>query len=188
MNEINRQVHLARRRIIVGKFFRILGWSLFAGLLVAAIGLALPKFWAISSLESETVVRNWNIGWIAGGSALSVLVAMTLTWIARGSSIDAALEVDKRFGLKERISSALSLDSNSAQSPAGSALIDDANRRVQKVDIRDAFPFKPTWKALLPLLPALIVGILIFLPNAVKESQAASIPELSEKMKNIIKY
>lgn len=185
MNEINRQVHLAQRRIFVGNFFRILGWSLFAGLLVAALGLAIPKIWAFETLETEAAVRNWNLGWILGGSFLSLLVASMLTWISRGSSIEAALEVDKRFGLKERISSALSLDSKSAQTAAGSALIDDANRRVQKVDIRDAFPFKPTWKALLPLIPALVLIALIFLPNAVKEVQATVPPTLSEKKKEV---
>ena len=183
MNDINRQVQRARRRIIVGKFFRILGWSLFTGLLVAAVGLAIPKIWALGVLETETATSNWNFGWIIGGSVLSILTAIVLTWVSRATEIDAAMEVDKRFGLKERLSSALSLDSHAAQSEAGSALLEDANQRAQKIDVRDAFPFKPTWKALLPLFPALVVVALIFLPNAVKEAQGASVEPDAEKKK-----
>ena len=185
MNQINLQVQRAKRRMIIGKFFRILCWSLFAGLLVASVGLALPKIWALDSLAGETAVRNWNLGWIVGGSILSVGVAIFLTWVSRSTSIDAAIEVDKRFGLKERISSALSLDADSAETAAGTALIEDANRRAQKIDVRDAFPFKPTWKALLPLVPAMFVAILIFLPNAVKESRADSPTSLSEEKKQV---
>jgi hypothetical protein len=185
MNEINRQVDKARRRIIVGKFFRNLCWALFAGLVVAAIGLAIPKIWAIASLDAEGATQTWNLSWMIGGAILSLLVAIGLTWFSRGSKLEAAIEVDKRFGLKERLSSALSLDNNSAETAAGTALIDDANKRAQKIDVRDAFPFKPTWKALLPLFPALVLVGLIFLPNAVSETKAASITPDEAKRKDV---
>lgn len=185
MNDINRQVSKARQRIFLGKFFRILGWSLFAGLLVAAVGLTFPKIWALESLDTDAAVKNWNVGWIAGGAGLSFLISIVLTWVSRGSSIDAAMEVDRRFGLKERISSALSLAPQVAESAAGAALIEDANRRAQKIDVRDEFPFKPTWKALLPLFPAMVLAALIFLPNATQETRAESPESLSEKKKQV---
>ena len=43
MNEINKQVSRAKRRLITGRFFRVLTWSMFAGLLLAAIGMVIPK-------------------------------------------------------------------------------------------------------------------------------------------------
>lgn len=185
MNEINRQVSRAQKRLIVGKFFRVFCWSLFAGLFATAIGLTIPKIWALDFLNSESAISNWQTGWIIGGVAAATLTAIGLTWMKRASSIDAALEVDKRFGLKERISSALSLDSQSASSQAGAALIEDANQRAQKIDVRDAFPFKPNWKALLPLFPALIVAALFFLPNALNETRADSVKTVADKKEKI---
>ena len=75
MNEINRQVTRARRRIFIGRFFHVLCWSLFAGLFVAAIGLTIPKIWALG-LSTDQAVWNWNMGWIAGGAVLGLLTAI----------------------------------------------------------------------------------------------------------------
>ena len=170
MNEISRQVNRAKQRIFIGYFFRLLSWGLFGGLLLAAVGVTLPKIWAISAAADS----NWNLYWIVGGIVAGVVFSGVLAWINRSSQVAAALEVDKRFALKERLSSALALDEQTAGTPAGKALIEDAERRARKIDIRDRFSFKPTAKVLLPLIPAAIVALILFLPNAVSESRAAS--------------
>ena len=170
MNEINRQVNRAKQRIFVGYFFHVLAWGLFGGLILAAVGVTLPKIWAISAAADS----NWNLYWIVGGVVAGVLFTLVLTWLKRGSRITAALEVDKRFSLKERLSSAIALDEQTANTPAGIALIEDAERRAQNIEIGDRFPFKPTAKALLPLIPAAIVAGIMFLPNAIQDARADS--------------
>ena len=174
MNEISKQVARARRRLLIGRFFRVLCWSAFAGLLVAAIGMAIPKIWHLELLGSATQLNTWIYSWIGGGLGVALLVAGFLTWQQSESNLEAAVELDRRFGLKERISSAISLDAQTADSEAGKALINDASKRAETVDVRDQFAFQPSWRAAMPLIPALVIGILFLIPNA--EAKAAKDP------------
>ena len=173
MNEINKQVTRARRRLITGKFFNILTWATFVGLLVAVVGMAIPKVWHLEFLQTQDKSDAWVYSWIIGGAVLGFLVAAVMTWVKRDNHLDVAVEVDKRFGLKERLSSALSIDANTAETNAGQALLEDAKNRAETIDVRDQFRFQPTWRALLPLIPiALLIG-LMFIPNAEKKAVAA---------------
>lgn len=172
MNEISRQVARAHRRLLIGQFFRILCWSVFAGLLLAAVGLAIPKIWHLEMLTDAAVQNTWTWSWIGGGLLLGLLVATGMTWFGRKSRLNSAIEVDRRFGLKERMSSALVLDEKTAESDAGRALINDAAARAQTIDVRDKFGYQPTWRAALPVLPALILAVLMFVPNAAMDKRA----------------
>lgn len=173
MNEINRQVARARRRLVTATFFSILTWAVFSGLLLAVIGMLIPKIWHLSFLETQAKYDAWTYSWILGGVVLGLLVAASLTWSKRGTHLDAAVEVDKRFGLKERLSSAMSLGSQDAETSVGKALIKDAESRAEMIDVRDQFRFQPTWRALLPLIPLAILAALLFIPNAEKKAAAA---------------
>ena len=177
MNEINQQVKRAKRRLVVGRFFRVLTWSLFAGLLLAAIGMLIPKIWYFAFLDSQQQLQTWVAAWILGGVLLALLVSIFLTWSARGSDLQVAVEVDKRFGLKERLSSAISIGESDLATNAGKALIEDAVSRAQTIDVRDQFQFKPTWRALLPLIPVAILVLLLFVPNATEKEVAATEPD-----------
>ncbi|MFK7766572.1 MAG: hypothetical protein AB8B55_05075 [Mariniblastus sp.] len=173
MNEINKQVSRARRRVNTGKFFSILTWAAFAGLLLAVVGMAIPKIWHLDFLQTQNHVDAWTYSWILGGAVFGFLVACTLTWRCRASQMDVAVEVDKRFGLKERLSSAMSLAPEDAESRAGKALVEDAVSRAESIDVRDEFRYQPTWRALLPLIPILLLIVLVFVPNAEKKVSAA---------------
>jgi len=172
MNEISRQVSRAHQRLFIGQFFRILCWAVFAGLMIAAIGLAVPKIWHLGFLETASNQATWNWSWIGGGLLLGLIVASTMAWFGRESRLTAAVEIDQRFGLKERISSALAIDESIAQSEVGQALIKDASEKAQTIDVRDKFGFHPNWKAALPILSALVLVALMFVPNAVLDKKA----------------
>ena len=99
--------------------------------------------------------------------------------------MDVAVEVDKRFGLKERLSSAMSLSADEAETKAGQALVADAQSCAQTIDVRDQFRYQPSWRALLPLIPiALLVG-LIFVPNAEKKAVAENV-SIEKKKREVI--
>ena len=181
VNTINKQVARAQRRLMTGKFFRILVWSAFAGLCLAAIGMAIPKIWYLDFLKTQDQVDAWTFSWIIGGAVLAFLVTAFLTWQQRESHLHVAVEVDKRFGLKERLSSALSLDDQTAASNVGQALIEDAETRADTIDVRDEFQFQPTWRALLPLIPVLILVGLMFVPNAEKQVVAVEAEKINKK-------
>lgn len=181
MNTINKQVAQARRRMMTGRFFNILTWAAFAGLCLAVIGMAIPKIWYLEFLQTQQHHDAWTYSWIIGGAVLGFFVAAYLTWQKRESHLDVAVEVDKRFGLKERLSSALSLDPSASQTNAGRALVEDAESRAETIDVRDEFRFNPTWRALLPLIPILILVGMMFIPNAEKSVIAVEPEQASKK-------
>jgi len=161
MEEIRRQVGRAQRRLVLQQFWRVFGWSLFVTLLLATIGLAVPRLWVLSVDQ-----RAWDWSWIGGGIAAGLMMAAIWTYVVRRTRLDAAIEIDRRFGLKERVSSTLALSSDELSSDVGQALVTDAIRRVERIDIREQFRVSPTWRVILPLAPAIAIAVLAMLPNA----------------------
>ncbi|QEG20737.1 hypothetical protein [Mariniblastus fucicola] len=174
MNDVNRQVTQARRRLNLYSFMHVLSWALFAGLIVAAIGLLVPKVWYLSFLETQDHHDAWTAGWLIGGCALSLIVAGLLSIRKFVDTSTAAIEVDKRFGLKERLSSALSIDDGTAETEVGQALLKDADRSAEVIDVRDKFRFERLKDLALPLIPIAILFAITFLPNAVFDKEAAA--------------
>lgn len=168
MEEIKRQVSRARRRLITEQFLGVATWSLFAALLVSAIAIAIPKIWVVS-FAGDT----WTWSWLGGGLGAGLLLACLWTYWIRRSAMEAALEIDRRFGLKERVSSTLSLEPGDLETEVGQALVSDAERRVARVNVREQFGVKMNWRALLPLAPALAAGLLLLAPNAEKPAEAS---------------
>jgi hypothetical protein len=169
MDEIRRQVTAARRRLVVQQFLGVLPWAMLISLLVAVIGLAIPKIW-ITNIDGSV----WFASWLGGAVAVGLLAAIGWTVSIRRQSMDAAIELDRRFGLKERVSSALSLQSDELETEAGQALLSDAIRRVESLEVRDKFGISINSRALLPLLPAVVAFALIFVPDAQDKAKAAS--------------
>jgi len=179
MNEIKRQVGRAQRRLVLEQFARIAGWSLFATLVVAAIGLAVPRIWVVA-VDHQT----WDWSWIGGGIGVGLLMAIVWTFMVRRSALDAAIELDRRFGLKERVSSTLALSGGELNSNVGQALVGDAIRRVERIDVREQFRVSPTWRIALPLVPAILIAVLVTLPVATKKAEAGAenTPEIKKQI------
>jgi len=180
VEEIKRQVGRARRRLVLEQFFRVVGWSLFTSLLLAAIGLAIPRIWVIG-IEQPA----WDWSWIGGGVGVGLVMAAIWTYVIRRSRLDAAIELDRRFGLKERVSSTLALTPDERGSDIGKALMTDAIRRVERIDVREQFRVSPTWRLVLPLAPAIAVIVLALLPNAATKTAEATTQPPAEIKKQI---
>jgi hypothetical protein len=157
MDELTRQVRKAQRRLGVQRFVGVLGWCCFAGLSAALVMIVVDKFW-------PTGLEAWV--WPAGGVAAGVVAAIFWS-IARGRGpVDAAIEIDRRFGLKERVSSTLAMTGEQRDSAVGEAVVRDAVRRVERVDVPDQFPISPGKQLLLPFLPAIGVALVWWLVSA----------------------
>jgi hypothetical protein len=181
MEEIKRQVGRAQRRLIGQQFLSIVVWSLFATLLIGAIGLAIPKIWALPIKHDV-----WTYAWLGGSFGIGLVVALVWTYLVRRSAIDAAIELDRRYGLKERVSSTLALSEEERLSEVGKALVADAIRKVERVDVREQFNIQPSWRFALPLVPAAIITGLLFLPNASLENKAAANNQTPTDLKKAI--
>jgi hypothetical protein len=160
MEQLQRQVLRARRRLIAQQFLRIVGWWSFAALTVSAAALAVPKIWIMEFDTTESMV--WVTSWLCGTLAVAFVAAVACAWWVRRGVLEAAIEIDRRFNLRERVSSSLTLGPQERESEVGRALIGDASRRVQRIDVGSEFRFRPTWRLLLPLLPGIAVLVLVF--------------------------
>ena len=180
MEEIKRQVGRAHRRLVMQQFLTVFGWSLFVTLLIAAIGLAIPRIWVL-----PVVQQTWDWSWIGGGIAAGLVLAAIWTYFIRRSKLFAAIEIDRRYGLKERVSSTLALSHEEMNSDVGQALVGDAIRRVERIDVREQFSVSPNWRLLLPLAPAIALVVLTLLPNATMKQAAATSEQPAEIKKQI---
>ena len=73
-----------------------------------------------------------------------------------------ALEVDARFGLNERLTTAMGLDADSRATHAGQAVLADAQAKVAAIRVADQFPVKPRWVSA-SVVPAAALLVLLAL-------------------------
>jgi hypothetical protein len=156
MDQLHKQVARARRRLIIEQFVGRLVRCLLWALTVAAIAIALPRIFVINGLPAE-----WDMAWLGGSFIAALVVTASWTYISNRSPLDAAIEIDRRFDLRERIASSLSLSLEQQTSDAGRAVINDAMRAVQRIEVDDKFRLKLDRRAWWPLVPAAIVFVLV---------------------------
>ncbi len=173
MDELRKQVRRARRRILCQQFLHVLGWLLFAWLGIALAAVAVPKIWALGMDPTQS--RIYAVGWSVGAVAAALLTALAWTFWRKATELEAAIEIDRRFALKERVSSSLALDDGEIQSEAGSALVRDAGRRIERIDVVDRFPLRIGPKGLLPLLLAIaVLAVVLFSRDARLDGQGVA--------------
>jgi hypothetical protein len=145
MDQILEQVSRARRRLWLELFINRLITAWFVGLAVALVALAVPKVIAVSGLPA-----NWSLWCIAAGLGGGTLATFVWMLIDNKSQLEAAVELDTRFGLRERVASSLSLSPTDAATPAGQALLQDASRAIAKVEVGKKFGVELPRKRWLP--------------------------------------
>jgi hypothetical protein len=170
MDQIRKQVARARRRLWLELFLSRLVKCWFTTLLVAAVAIAIPKLVAVENLPAQ-----WNAWWLGGSLAAGLVAALAWTVVRGRSELEAAMEIDRRFELRERVASSLSLPPEMAESDAGRALTADALRAVNRLAIDDRFRIQLGRAAWLPLGPALLALMLVaFVDN--KQAQSSVDP------------
>ncbi|MGN6546483.1 MAG: hypothetical protein ACTHK7_15620, partial [Aureliella sp.] len=170
MDTVRKQARLARRRLTSQRFLSVLPWSMLALLTFAMVGLVLPIF--VPLWVDKT---TWYGSWLGGAVAVALVVSLINTLLGRPTLADAAVEIDKRFGLRERLSSALMLTEEDRQAELGQALAADAEKRAAQLDVRDRFRWGAHRGLLLPVLPALVALALWYAPlQPAADAQAAS--------------
>ena len=174
MDMIRQQARLARRRLTATRFLGFLPWTMLIAACVVCGGLALPK------LMHLPVDSNLWLGiWCGTCITMAFITTAVLTYLGRPSLSEAAAEIDRRFALRERISSAVALPTEDQSTQLGQALLKDANQHAEKIDIRDRFSWGFRRQLLLPVLPALLAGLLCYLPNREPPTPLVSSTEIS---------
>ena len=169
MNNLLKEIRRVQRRMAVQHFLGVLGWCWFAALVAAAIAVGAARIWP---LESIVGIHDWH--WLAGFLAAGLAVAAVWTFLTLTPAIPAALEIDRRCGLKERISSSLAMGAADRQSEAGQALIADADARLRRAAVMERFPVRPPRHLLLPVVPAALVLAAMFFWSPAEKTVAAA--------------
>lgn len=174
MEVLKQQVRRAGRRLALQRFLGVLSTCWFVCLIVAAIVVAVDKF---RPLGVPALV------WPAAGLAAGLLVALAWCFATRHGELEAAIEIDRRFGLKERVSSTFALLPEQVETPAGRALVEDAMKRVERLHVADQFRVRLSRWTWLPLAPAVAVFLVAtFLHPAAQEKEAGgSVPTAAQK-------
>jgi hypothetical protein len=143
---LHRQVARVWRRLFYQTLVNYLVWW-WAGALVLSAGWFLIQPLVLPGLADS---GRWGV---AGGllGLASLLGAIQVNRKAP-SPLAAALALDKQFGLKERVTTCLTLSPEQAATPAGEALLSDVNRRLGPLDVGYRFPVRLSWSA--ALVPA----------------------------------
>jgi hypothetical protein len=178
METLTKQVSRARRRLTLQQFLTLLCWCWFAALVVASGVIVADWYWSLKPLAALGATGSG--GWVSAAGAEQVeplvyvglglvaglLAAAVWTAVRRTPPMVAAIEIDRRFGLKERVSSALSLGPQDIDSEAGAAVLADAERRVRNLHVPEKFSVRLNRWSWLPILPALLAaGLVLFLPD-----------------------
>ncbi len=145
MSPILKSIHQAKIRMRVNLFLR----SLVQGILVLAGLLIIPAI-AIRLMDLA-----WNPFLLMWGLVLSIPYALIRVYLAGIDDTTASLEVDERFGLYERISSAWALRSQS--NPMVHLLQADAKHTADHIRVRERFPIELPKKS-----PAIFVPLILF--------------------------
>ena len=163
MDNLLKEIRRVQRRLAFQRFLGVLGWCWFASLLAAAVVIGAARFYPLG-------IVDWQ--WLAGFLAAGLVAAIGWTFLAITPTLQAALEIDHRFGLKERVSSTLAMHAADRETVAGQALIADADARVRRIAVLEKFPVRPPRHLLLPLLPALLLAVVMIFRPPMKETEA----------------
>ena len=162
---IERSVRSARRRLFAQLLLTRLpvAWSV-----ALAAGLA----WVVAEPTlGDVAAYRWPV--LGALVAVATVVAVWLARRATPSVTSAALEVDSRFALGERLTTAVGLSEAERASPAGAAVLADALAKVTPLAVRERFPVRLTWpSAAVPALAGLIALAAVYPMNFLSEAAA----------------
>lgn len=169
MNRIEQKVSAARRRLILGRIGKALCVTLFVALIVATIAVAVP---ALRFMEID--YDAWTTNWIAGGIAAAVATAIAYGFITAPTRQSVAAEIDRRFELRERVSSSMALKESDRATDFGLALVADAEKRSGQLAVAERFPLRPNRLGWLPLSIVPVLAIVLMLVEPMNRSVASS--------------
>jgi hypothetical protein len=166
MSELEKPVGKVFRRLRFQRFVTSLLWALAITLFLVAVTLATSK-----ALNRTVPGPAWVPFAVAGG--LGLLVAAGIAILSGPSRLDAAVAIDHSFHLNERVSTALTLPGELRETPAGSALLADARKKLVDLDVASAFGPRLPRRAWVVLIPATLAVSMLYLPAWVERTVQA---------------
>jgi len=157
MTRVEQVVRAAQTRRLLRRLVSLLGPALTIGAAAALIG-------ALADRLIGPGIAWWM--WLAAPVGLAAVIAVVVAFVGRGGPLDAAVEVDTVLRLRDRLGSALALQSAAGDDAFAALAIEEAEQAAGEVRVERAVPirFGNSWVAW-PAL-ALIAGIIgFFVPS-----------------------
>ncbi len=154
---LNLQVASVQRRLFLQRLLNavVAGW-LIAMAVAAGWFLLQPLLFQNPPPNLRWIVLSCLLG-------LATLGAIGIAWFRSPDRLHAALALDERFRLKERVTTGLMLSPEETASPAGQALLADVNQRVQGLSVNEKFPLSfPRTATLVPVGAVLLLLLAVF--------------------------
>lgn len=154
LTSLHRQINRTRRRLFFQALLNHLLWCWAAVLLLTALWFVVQPF----LFSANIPWLRWVI--LGGALALGTIGGVVVTFLRSPSRLEAALALDDRFGLKERVTTTLTLTEEQLASPAGQALLADVESRVRSLHVQSKFPLNLSWKKVVMPCGAAILAVL----------------------------
>jgi hypothetical protein len=166
VKELDKPIGRVWRRLRLQRFLASTVWCLAGGLALATVILGIEKL-----AHLPVPGADWWPFAIGGG--LSLVVAGLIAALTGPDRTEAAVQLDRAFGLNERLSTALTLPEELRQSPAGRALIADAIRHVADLDVSERFGLAVPRRAWVPIIPVILAGVILLVPDWVQQNSGS---------------
>jgi hypothetical protein len=125
---------------------------------------------------------------------MATVLGIVLGRLRAPTRVSAALSLDEKFGLKERVTTSVTLSQGQEATPAGQALLADVALRVKDLDVPSRFPVRLSWSAgLVPVGAVILALVALFYEPATSQAvlpkgydstePPANLAEIKEKMK-----
>ena len=157
MDRIHRASRRARRRRLLADSIDRLGLALSVAVAIGLLAVV------VSRLIGEPLAWWWAAG---PPVAVGVIMSLAIAWRRRLTDLQAATDVDTALNLRDRLGSAIELESLDRDDPFVQLLERDADEAAGKVNIADATPirFGNSWLTW-PALAGLLVLAVMFMPT-----------------------
>jgi hypothetical protein len=146
-SQLDRQLGRVERRLFASRTFAAWPWTAAVAVVVLAAIAVVDRFLPLG-FDSVKVTLPALLG-VAAMASLFVAAAWGL--VRREDRLSAAIELDRRCKLAERVSSAVACDT--IDLVAAEAVRLDAERTLAKLDVRPAFPLAPSRRTAWALAP-----------------------------------
>lgn len=168
MTQIDSLLRRARRRLFGQSWLNHLSLTVTITLTIAVAVLA----WSKLQPGKISIVPEQLLG---GAAGLGIVISGLIALIRRPDRLKTAATVDGAFGLKDRISSVVNMPADLTETPAGQCLQAETQKAVEHLDLAAGLFFTRPRRLWMPVVPLVIAGIVVLLPNYVQQqSQAKS--------------
>ena len=148
------KVRQTQRRLNLKHFLTALVWSLTAALTACCVLVLADRFVPVATALPGVPL----LGLLGGMLAFGVAAGAAVAWTTRHSAFDAALVLDRACGLKERVSTMMSVGD---EGPAVAALREDVERRTADVSVGERVPVTLPRFGWMPAVPSAVLAALL---------------------------